>query len=169
MVDLVAGDAARLRRRDRPQDALALEMLERRLQRGCGHVGELAQLLGAQRDLPAARGHEEAERGGGGVALVGGELVHGVVEVPMDDRVRAAQTAQRLQPQLLGAGGELFVPEALHDELQVRGLDARGARGVDIRRPPSPIVTRPRRTCSSTASTSAGSTSKRGASAGSSR
>ena len=101
-------------------------MLERRFQRGRAHVGELAQLLGAQGDFPAARRHEEAERRGGGVALVGGQLVHDVVEVPVDDRVRAALTSQRLQPQSVRPGGDLLVPEALHDELQVGGLDAVG-------------------------------------------
>ena len=70
---------------------------------------------------------------GGGVALVGGQLGHDVVEVPVDDRVRAAQTPQRLQPQLLRPGGDLLVPQALHDELQVGGLHAGGARGVDVR------------------------------------
>ena len=92
VVDLVAGHAVALRRRDRPQDALALQMLERGLQWGRVRIGELAQLLGAQRDLPAARRHEEAERRGGGVALVGGQLGHDVVEVPTDDRVGTAQT-----------------------------------------------------------------------------
>ena len=96
-----------------------------------GRIGELAQLLRAQRDLPAAGGDEEAERGGGGVALIVGQLGHDVVEVPVDDRVGAAQTPERLQPETLRPGGDLLVPQAPHDELQVGRLHAGATRGAD--------------------------------------
>ena len=109
-------------------------MLERRLHRVPGAIGELAQLLGAERDLSTTRCDEEAKCGGGGVALVGGQLGQNVVEVGAHDRVGAAQTPQRLQPQALGAGRDLLVPEALHDELEVGRLHPDWAGGDDFAR-----------------------------------
>ena len=133
VVDLVAGDAAGLRRGDRSQDALALQVLERRLERARGasensrSSSELSAIF-LPPDVTRKR-----KRLGGGVALIGGQRGHDLVEVPVDDRVRAAQTSQRLQPQAVRSGGDLLVPEALHDQLQVRRLHAGRTVVADLR------------------------------------
>ena len=62
------------------------------------------------------------------------QRVHDVVEVRADDRVRAAEPLQGLEPQPGRPQGDLLVPEPLHDELQVGGLDPGGAARAEVRR-----------------------------------
>ena len=92
------------------------------------------------------------------VLLAGGQLSHGAFEMLFDDLLGSAQAIERLDAKAIGAGGALFLPQTLHDELEIRRLD---------RAPSSPLSTEPRppragsicpaTTSSSTRSTSFGS------------
>ena len=134
VVQLPADPAVRLRGGDGPEDPVALERLERRLQRLRRGIRELAELLRAQRDLAAARRHEEAQRLRCCVALGVGHAGQRVVDVRPDDRAGAPEPSERLDAQQPRAGGRLLVPDPLHHELQVGGLDAHAVAGRRARR-----------------------------------
>ena len=55
---------------------------------------------------------------------LGGQLSHGAFEMLFDDLLSSAQTIERLDAKHIGAGGALFLPQPLHDELEIRRLDA---------------------------------------------
>jgi hypothetical protein len=128
VVELAADRAVLLGRRDRSQDAPALQPREGRLDRVGRRLRELRELVRRQRDLAPAGRDEEAERVGRRVALLVGQLRHRIVEVRAHDRVGPAEAPQRLAAQPRRSSGDLLVPDPLHDELQVRGLDPVGAR-----------------------------------------
>ena len=84
------------------------------------------------------------------------------LEVRADDRLRTAELVERRAPQdAASLALALRVPEPLHDELEVRRLDAAGLPRCGGGRAgrARPSATRPTSTWSSTASTSSGSIS----------
>ena len=109
-------------------------------------VGELAELLRAQRDLPAARRHQEAQRRRHAASRC-------VVGQPVSASSRCARTIVPAPPSRRSVSTRsavsrrrLLVPDPLHDELQVGGLDATPIAGAPPGGASSPMVTRPRRT-----------------------
>ncbi len=97
-------------------------------------VGEVGDIVG---DLRPRGRDEMVEEPRGNVLLLGGELRHRAFEVLLDDVLGTAERVERLGAQGSRTRRPLLVPEALHDELEVRRLDARaGVGGVDCTKAP---------------------------------
>ena len=96
MRELVPGLAAG---GDGRQDARLAQVLERALEGRLRDAGELRQVGGALGALGAGGGDEEAERLGERVLLGGAEAGDRLVEVALEDRLRAAELLERRQPQ----------------------------------------------------------------------
>jgi hypothetical protein len=85
------------------------------------------------RDLRPGRGHEMSERRRGQVPLGGCETGHRSLEMIGDDSPGTAEPLERVKPQRCGTTCALRLPHALHDDLEVRSLDA-AAIALPVRR-----------------------------------
>ncbi len=109
------------------QDAVTRERGRHRVDlagRGTGELGEVGCLV---RDLGARRRDEVVEQPGRDRPLRRAERLDRPLEVIGHDLSRAAELLERRGPQRRRPRRTLDLPHALHDELEVRRLDAVGA------------------------------------------
>ena len=111
------------------------------------------------RDLRPRRRDEMIEEPGGDLLLLRPESVDRAFEMIRDDLARSAELVQRGNPQGARSSSALDVPQALHDELEVRGFDPRSGAPFPSTAPtpPGPSSIRPTPTPSRTRSTRASS------------
>ncbi len=111
---VAAGDVA--------QDPLACQRVQDRPHGGLVDAGVAGQVRLDVRDLAARRGDQVVEGPGGDLLLAAVEGGEGAADVLAGHALRATEPGQRVGAQDPGARLGLLVPDALHDELQVRRL-----------------------------------------------
>ena len=149
---------------DLAQDAAALaaaELLEHRRDLGLGPFRPVGEVRGGMGDLRLRARDEVAEGVGGDRLLATGEAAKRVVEVVLDDPLRAAEclepgaSSARARPPATVATHSRFITSCRKGASIASA--ARALRGVGVPRA-SPEPTRPVAAASITASTSSGST-----------
>ena len=123
MEDLVADGVRLVGRGDRPEDARLRESLDDLADRLRRRARVLRQVVEPVGDLHPGRRHEVVEDARGLVALGRPERAQRPLEVLGDDPLGAAESRERREAERRRACRPLLLPEALHDELEVRRLD----------------------------------------------
>ena len=122
VVDLVAGSASVCRRR--AQDSFGYERREHRLELSLRDPGIASEVRRRMGDLCPGRRHQVVEDGGGDVLLLHRQRFESTVEVYPHDLPGATELGKRRCPQDVRARVHLRLPQASHDELEIRGFDA---------------------------------------------
>ncbi len=113
---------------ERAEDALAAQRPEHRLGLAPAEVRELREVRGAVRDLRPGRRDQVLEHAGRSVLILVVEYRQRPVEVIADDCAGAPELLEGRLAENARSALVLFVPHALHHELQVRRLDPIGVR-----------------------------------------
>ena len=132
VVEDLEADATRVvRGGDRAEDARTREAVDHLADLLLRRSGVLRQVVEAVGDLRPGGSDEVVEDARRLVPLVVGQRPERALEVLGDDPLRSAESRERREPEGARAGRPLLLPEALHDELEIRRLDPSLACGRD--------------------------------------
>jgi len=115
--------AGRVAVRQRPQDALAGQTVDDAAQRSLFHARIAREVVDSVRDLGSRRSDQVVEERRGRLFLLIVESGQRALEVLLNDPFGAAEFCERRAPERRSVAVPLDVPQALEDELEVRGLD----------------------------------------------